>query len=171
MGQGSLNTRAAIHGIFINTLHSLFTLPQVQANGKALLCTATHYYCSTLPLVLSLLLCSISSEEVMKSITLKLVEFSQAKFYLQFGKQITFQIAYGTLLIRVGLQNTKASVESAYTCDMSPQSSQQYEVVKDTLFSTTTVAMVEHLHETVNTMRDLFPDSEWHLRWQKLARR
>ena len=69
-----------------------------------------------------------------------------------------------------GLQNTKTSVESAYTSD-APQTSQQYEVVKDTLFSTTTVAVVEHLDETVNTMRELFPESEWHLRWQKLARR
>lgn len=105
----------------------------------------------------------------MKIITLKLVELSQPKFYLQFGKSLLSSFSFFNLIL--GLSNTKSSVESAYTPEIATQSTRQYDTGKDSLISSATVTAVEHIHETLNAVRGLYPKSEWHLRWQKLARR
>lgn len=125
MGNGQLKVRAAIHGVIVNTIHSILSIPQI-----------------------------IDNDEVMKVITLKLVDFSQPRFYLQFG-----------------LQNMKTAAEAVFTHDTQNQSVQSQEQVKDPLNSTCVITVVEHLHEIMLAVREIFPTKEWHLRWQKLARR
>ena len=90
----------------------------------------------------------------MKVITLKLVDFSQPRFYLQFG-----------------LQNMKTAAEAVFTHDTQTQSVQSQEQAKDPLNSTCVITVVEYLHEIMLAVREIFPTKEWHLRWQKLARR
>ena len=65
----------------------------------------------------------------------------------------------------------KSAANSVFTHSPQNQSVQSSEQVKDPLTSTTVVMVVEHLHEIMGAIRNLFPDTEWHLRWQKLARR
>jgi neurofibromin 1 len=96
----------------------------------------------------------LDNESVTKVITLKLVEFSQPQFYRQFG-----------------LQNMKSAVEALYTYNSQMPSVAQFEITKDPLSSTSVVSIVEHLQEVMNCVREVYTDMEWHLRWQKLARR
>ena len=36
MGNGQLKVRAAIHGVIVNTIHSILSIPQIIDNGKTL---------------------------------------------------------------------------------------------------------------------------------------
>ena len=36
MGNGQLKVRAAIHGVIVNTIHSILSIPQIINNGKTL---------------------------------------------------------------------------------------------------------------------------------------
>ena len=111
----------------------------------------------------------LSLGEVLKTITLKLVEFSQPKFYLLFGRlhcvsnNVTFDL--------VALQNMKTAAEAVFNNSLQNQSVQLSDPDKDPLNSTTVVTVVEHLHDVMMAVREVFTETEWHLRWQKLARR
>ena len=65
----------------------------------------------------------------------------------------------------------KTAAEAVFTHDTQNQSVQSQEQVKDPLNSTCVITVVEHLHEIMLAVREIFPTKEWHLRWQKLARR
>ena len=77
MGRGHIRVRAIIHGILMNTLNSLLSIPKVNENGA--------FTCKYLFHLFNFYFVLEFIESVMKIITLKLVEFSQPRFYLQFG--------------------------------------------------------------------------------------
>ncbi len=45
------------------------------------------------------------------------------------------------------------------------------EPVKDPLSSANFITVIEHLHEVMQALRGLYPDRDWHIKWQKLTRR
>lgn len=73
----------------------------------------------------------------------------------------------------LGLQNAKTAIEGVYIHNPQAhhQSMQSSDYSKDPLNTNTITAAVEHLHDIMTSVRSIFPDVEWHLRWQKLARR
>ena len=71
----------------------------------------------------------------------------------------------------VALQNMKTAAEAVFNNSLQNQSVQLSDPDKDPLNSTTVVTVVEHLHDVMMAVREVFTETEWHLRWQKLARR
>ena len=71
----------------------------------------------------------------------------------------------------VALQNMKTAAEAVFNNSLQNQSVQLSDPDKDPLNSTTVVTVVEHLHDVMTAVKEVFTETEWHLRWQKLARR
>lgn len=128
MALGPVFIRATVHGILLNTLQSLASLPQVMAN-----------------------------EEALKEISLKLVEFSDPKFYMQFGISSPASIS-------AFLQSEDQGVSSRHPSTLESPS-------KNSLCSAAVLTITQHLVEVVRSCADLLPDSMWMRRWQRLARR
>ena len=65
----------------------------------------------------------------------------------------------------------KTAAEAVYTPDSPNHPTQSLEQVKDSLNSACFLTVVEHLHEIMTALREVFPNQDWHIRWQKLTRR
>ncbi|CAI8022725.1 Neurofibromin [Geodia barretti] len=124
MGNGPSFVKATIHGIVLNTVQSLASVPEIMAN-----------------------------EEATKSVSLKLAEISEPKFYHQFGIQ-------------------KRASSLAYQRSVQPGRGPALELGHHGSPSSTCVtAITQHLLDLVNATAHLIPECTWMQRWQKLARR
>lgn len=119
MVHGPTIVRASCHGILLNTVQSLATLPSV-----------------------------MNCEQANKEISLKLIELSQPKIYMQFGFQ------------------DPPSVASYHHT-----SHHSGEAGRDQISSAVVVMVTEQLLGVVNACKNLFSGCCWLERWQKLARR
>ncbi len=67
----------------------------------------------------------------------------------------------------------KTAAETVYTHD-SPNHSPKpavSETVKDPLSAANFVTVIEHLHDIMQALREIYPENDWHIKWQKLTRR
>ena len=64
----------------------------------------------------------------------------------------------------------KNATEAVYSHD-SPNHSLGAESVKDPLSSANFLTVIEHLHDIMQALRLIYPEKDWHIKWQKLTRR
>lgn len=121
MAHGPVFVRATMHGIILNTVQSLASLPQVMANGMYIyshqwelyrmdymditcppslpsspFCSGVWYCTYVRNCIVRVVAEKVShlklfyAEEALKEVSLKLVEFSDPKFYMQFGTYVGY---------------------------------------------------------------------------------
>ena len=66
----------------------------------------------------------------------------------------------------------KTAAETVYSHD-SPNHSVKSasDTVKDPLSAANFVTVIEHLHDIMQALREIYPEKDWHIKWQKLTRR